>query len=90
MEVKVTQKVVKEVEVTTDFYDECDKCKTRIKTGNFDSFECDFKYQEGNVYPEGCGDISQTTMELCQRCGQELVETLKSLGYRLNFRKLDI
>ena len=89
MEVRVTEKVVKEVEVTKDFYDECDKCKTRIKTGNFDSFECSFKYQEGTVYPEA-GFIDQTTMELCQKCGQELVELLKSLGYRLNTKELDI
>jgi len=89
MEVRVTQKVVKEVEVTKDFYDECDKCKTRIKTGNFDSFECGFNYQEGDVYPEG-GSIDQTTMELCQKCGKELVELLKSLGYRLNTEELSI
>jgi len=89
MEVRITEKVIKEVEVTKDFYDECDKCKSRIITGSFDSFECYFKYQEGDVYPEG-GLIEETTMELCQKCGKELVEILKSLGYRLNFRKLDI
>jgi len=89
MEVKVTEKVVKEVEVTKDFYNECDKCKCRIQIDNFDTFECNFKYQKGDVYPEG-GSIDETTMELCQKCGKELLETLKSLEYRLNFRKLDI
>lgn len=89
MEVRVTEKVVKEVEVTKDLYDECDKCKCRIKTGSFDAFECSFKYQEGDVYPEGCGSIDETTMELCQKCGEELVEILKALGYRLNFREIE-
>lgn len=89
MEVRITERVVKEVEVTKDFYDECDKCKSRIKLGSFDAFECNFKYQEGDVYPEG-GCINETTMELCQECSKELIRTLKSLGYRLNFRKLDI
>lgn len=89
MEIKVTEKVVKEVEITKELYDECDKCQQRIKTDIYDSFECSFKYQEGNIFPEG-GYIDESTMDLCQECGEQLVEILKSLGYRINFREISI
>lgn len=89
MKVKKTQRLLKEVEEVTESYNECDKCKEKIKVGFFDRFNCTFNYQQGTVYPEG-GSYEETSMDLCQKCGVELISVLESLGYRLSSEDVDI
>lgn len=89
MKVRKTRKVVKEVEEVTESFIECDKCKEKIKKGFFDRFQCTFEYREGTVYPEG-GSYEETSMDLCQHCGGELINVLESLGYRLSSEEVDI
>lgn len=88
MEIRKTQKVIKEFDEVVESYTECDKCKNKIKVSYYDVFECSFLYKEGSSYPEG-GDWDETTMDLCQKCGQDLVNTLNNLGYRLNVKNVD-
>jgi len=90
MEVKKTKKVVetREFDKVIISYTECDKCKGKIEVYGYDVFECEFIYKEGVSYPEG-GDWTETSMDLCEKCGKELVETLKNLGYRLNVKNVD-
>lgn len=89
MKVRNTKKVVKEVDEVVESYTECDKCKEKIKKGFFDRFSCIFEYREGVVYPEG-GSYEKTSMDLCQGCGGELINTLESLGYRLSSEEVEI
>ena len=76
------EKQVKEVEVTVESYTLCDKCNERIKTGSYDSFECEFTHKTGSSYPGG-GSGELQSMQLCQKCADECVELLRANGYRV-------
>lgn len=89
MYVKKTEKQIKEVEVTTESYNLCDKCNCKIeKEGSFDAFECEFTHKTGSSYPEG-GSGEKQEMELCQKCAVELVELLRLNGYRVTDSEWD-
>jgi hypothetical protein len=65
----------------------CDKCnKEIIVEEKFDAYEFTFERKEGNVFPEG-GSLECHTMDLCKSCSLELIEQLKSFGYRINFHE---
>ncbi len=88
MKVIKTEKQTKEVDVTVENYEVCDKCNERIFVMGFDSFECSFEHKTGNQYPEGGGGKTET-MDLCQSCAKEAVELLKANGYRINTEEWD-
>jgi hypothetical protein len=81
MKVRKTEKVVetREFDKVVESYTECDRCKGEIKVCGYNVFECNFLYKEGVNYPEG-GDWDETTMDLCEKCGKCLIETLENLG----------
>jgi NMD protein affecting ribosome stability and mRNA decay len=88
MQVIKKEKQMKEVDVTIESYTLCDKCNEKIKTGSYDSFECEFIHKTGSSYPEG-GSGEQQEMELCQKCAVELVDLLRANGYRVNDSEWD-
>lgn len=83
MRVIRTEKQLKEVEVVTENYYQCDKCNNRIKSRIYDAFSFDFEYVTGDSYPDG-GSGERTTLDLCANCAEDLMELLKTNGYRLN------
>ena len=82
MRVVKKEKIMKEVEVTSESYTLCDKCNCKIEKDRFDAFECEFVHKTGSSFPEGSYG-EQQEMELCQKCAVELVELLRSNGYKL-------
>lgn len=77
-----------EVEVVVESYSLCDKCNEKIKTDNYDAFECEFSHKTGSSYPDG-GSGNLQELELCQKCAVELVELLRQNGYRVNDSEWD-
>ena len=54
MQVIRNEKQMKEVEVTIENYNLCDKCNEKIETeDSYDAFECEFIHKTGSSYPEG-------------------------------------
>ena len=88
MRVVRTEKQMKEVEVTLEYYSLCDKCNCKIENDTYDAFECEIIHKTGNCYPES-GDGEAQTVELCDKCAIELVELLKTNGYRITDSKWD-
>ena len=89
MQVIKKEKQIKEVEVTVESYLECDKCHCEIKQqSTWDVFESEFTYKTGESYPEG-GSGEKITLDLCQKCGIEAIELLKSNGFRINKEEWD-
>ena len=84
MRVVRKEKQMKEVYVTIEDYNVCDKCDKKIvKTNWYDAFKFEFIHKTGDEFPEGgSGDVQ--TMELCQECAVDLVELLRENGYRVN------
>lgn len=80
---KVFKKEMKMREVITESHTLCDKCGQKIESEHsFDAFECEFTYKTGDNYPEG-GSGSELTLDLCQKCGKEAIEILKSNGFNV-------
>lgn len=82
---RVTKKVkqMREVEVTVENYNLCDKCNERIETEDcWDAFKCEFIHKTGAIYPE-VGSGERQKAELCQKCAIELVSLLRENGYRV-------
>jgi hypothetical protein len=68
----------------------CDKCnKEIIDDDKWDAFEFTFERKEGAVFPEG-GSLEAHEMDLCKTCSLELIEKLKTMGYRITERDIDI
>jgi hypothetical protein len=89
MQVIKKVKQMKEVEVTIENYNLCDKCNEKIETeDNYDAFECEFIHKIGSSYPEG-GSGEKQEMELCQKCAVELVALLRANGYRVTDSEWD-
>jgi uncharacterized protein with PIN domain len=89
MKVIRKEKQMKEVEVTIEKYNLCDKCNEKIEAEDKgDAFECDFIYKTGISYPEG-GSGRKQAMELCQKCAVELVALLRENGYRVTDSEWD-
>lgn len=89
MQVIKKEKRMKEVDVTIEDYNLCDKCNEKIKKeDSYDAFECEFIYKTGSSYPEG-GSGEKQEMELCQKCAVELVALLKTNGYRVTDSEWD-
>lgn len=77
------EKQIKEVDVTVEQHNLCDKCNEKIYIDIYEAFECEFKYKTGNYYP-GSGDGILQEMELCKKCSVGFVDLLKEKGYRIN------
>ncbi len=60
----------------------CDKCDKEIKVYSYDVFESTLEIKEGFQYPDG-GDGTLKKLDLCQDCSEELITTLKELGYKI-------
>gem|GEM_PF-4012010 len=89
MQVIRKEKQMKEVEVTIENFNLCDKCNEKIETEyNYDAFECEFIHKTGSSYPEG-GSGEKQEMELCQKCAVALVALLRQNGYRVNDSEWD-
>jgi hypothetical protein len=88
MEVVRKEKQIKEVDVTVECYNLCDKCNNKIEVARYDVFECELIHKVGTAYPEG-GSGDEQTMELCQKCAYDLVELLRENGYRITDREWD-
>lgn len=88
MQVIKTERRVQEVKVVVESYSLCDKCNEKIKTDNYDAFECEFTHKTGSSYPDG-GSGSIQEMELCQKCAVEFVELLRQNGYRVTDSEWD-
>ena len=83
MRIKITEKQIKEVEVTTESYSLCDKCNERILTSGYDAFKFELEYKTGDIHPGGgIGDKSE--VELCPVCADACIQLLKDNGYRIN------
>jgi len=82
MKVFETEKQIKEVYVTLESYTLCDKCNEKIKKDTYEQFKCELIHETGTNYPEG-GSGEKQEMELCQKCAVELIELLKTNGYRI-------
>jgi len=83
MEVIKKEKQTKIVDVTIDDYIECDKCNCRIEEKDYDAFKSSFIYETGDRYPDSAY-LNTKSIDLCKECGVELMELLKSKGYRIN------
>lgn len=82
MYVKKTEKQVKEVEVTIESYNLCDKCNEKIETRGYDAFEFELKHRTGSSYPDaGFGEIEE--MELCAKCAVTCIQLLRDNGYKI-------
>ena len=89
MRVIKKEKRMKEVDVTIEDYNLCDKCNEKIeKEDSYDAFECEFIHKTGSSYPEG-GSGEKQEMELCQKCAVELVALLRTNGYRVTDSEWD-
>ena len=81
MRVVRKEKQMKEVEMTLEDYNLCDKCHCKIEADDmYDAFKCEFLHKTGNNYPEG-GDGKKQEMELCKKCAIKLVSLLREKGY---------
>jgi len=89
MQVIKKEKRMKEVDVTIENYNLCDKCNQKIeKEDCYDAFKCEFIHKTGSSYPEG-GYGEKQEMELCQKCAIELVTLLRTNGYRVTDSEWD-
>lgn len=86
MYVKKTEKQMQDVIIES--YSLCDKCGDRIKQVHYDAFDFNLTYKTGTSYPEG-GEGCETTVDLCPKCAEELIELLKEKGYRINQEEWD-
>lgn len=83
MYVKKVEKQIKEVDVVIESYDLCDKCDKKIEVGFGNAFDFSMTHKTGSSYPEsGYGEKEE--IDLCQDCAEDLMETLKEMGYRIN------
>jgi len=87
MEVRITEKQVREIEVTKESYTLCDKCDSRIIKRIYDAFDCEICITTGECYPEG-NNIMVSNVDLCQKCSDDLVILLKNNGYRINTKEV--
>lgn len=88
MNVKKTEKQIKEVEVIVENYNLCDKCNVRIGSGIYDAFNFELEHKTGSRYPEGgSGDVEK--VELCHKCADDCMQLLKDNGYRINKSEWD-
>lgn len=83
MNIYITKKVVKEVDVVMEDYTQCDKCGDKIEVDEYDVFECHLVHKSGERYPEG-GNGEENTMDLCQKCTTDLMVLLYENGYNVN------
>jgi hypothetical protein len=62
----------------------CDRCGQEInRDGSYDKFDCTLSLREGRSFPEG--DFSTIkTMDLCQKCGNTLFNSLEKEGYKVH------
>lgn len=88
MEIKKTEKQLKEVEIAIERYTECDKCKSRIRTNSYNAFDCTLNITTGEAYPE-YSSICERTVDLCESCSEGLVDLLIENGYRINSREIE-
>lgn len=88
MKVVKKEKQTKEVEVTVECYEICDKCNEKIEKDAGDAFEFDFLHKTGSTYPEG-GAGEQQEMDLCKICAEDLVSRLREMGYRISDSEWD-
>jgi hypothetical protein len=89
MQVIKKEKRMKEVDVTIEDYNLCDKCNEKIKKeDSYDDFECEFIHKTGSSYPDG-GSGEKQEMELCKKCAVELVALLRTNGYRVTDSEWD-
>lgn len=83
MEVKKTEKVMKEVEEVLEQYTICDKCGKRItKESTYDATDFEFELTEGSKYPEG-GSGTKFTLDLCNDCANDSVTLLRENGFKV-------
>lgn len=83
MRIRKKEKQFKEVEITLEDYNECDKCKTRIYREPFSAFNCEVILTNGDSYPEYY-DATHRTVDLCKSCAEDLMKLLETNGYRVN------
>jgi uncharacterized protein with PIN domain len=88
MEVIVKEKKLQEVDVIIENYTLCDKCNEKIKTDRYEAFKCELIHKTGSSYPDG-GIGEKQKMELCQECAVELVNLLRTNGYRVTDSEWD-
>jgi len=88
MYVKKTENHIKEIEVTTESYNLCDKCNEKIQNGSYDAFLFELEYNTGDSYPTS-GSGEKKEMELCDRCADNCIQLLNDNGYRINKSKWD-
>jgi len=88
MHVHKTEKQMKEVDVTIDSYDLCDKCNQKIETRGSSAFDFKLTFQTGSSYPEG-GSGNTRSVDLCENCAHDLMRMLEREGYRVNFSEWD-
>lgn len=88
MRIQKKEKQLKEVDIITEDYSECDKCGEKIRTNCYDAFDCEITIQTGDVYPES-RDILERTVDLCKKCSEDLFVLLENNGYRINERQID-
>jgi hypothetical protein len=89
MRVLKKEKIMKEVVVTLEDYNLCDKCNCEIKKDDiYDAFECKVLHRTGEKYPEGWNGEKQE-VELCQKCAVDLIELLRLNGYRITDSEWD-
>lgn len=83
MKIRITEKQLKEVEVTKESYIECDKCKSKIRTGCYDAFNCEVIVTTGYSFPNS-NDTIERSVDLCQTCAEDMIKLLSENGYRIN------
>ena len=88
MEVKKTEKQIKEVDVVTEHYHLCDKCNEIITCGSYNAFKFEFRHRTGDSYPEG-GSGEEDSLDLCQDCAESFIQMLKDNGYRVTTKEWD-
>lgn len=85
--VKITKKIVTEIDQVIEVKELCDKCNQEIKTDLCVVDNCEVSINRGNRYP-GTADYIQRYLNLCPTCSRALEQMLIDQGY--NFQEQDI
>jgi hypothetical protein len=88
MEIRKTKKIVKEIEVVTESYIQCDKCGEKISKQIYEIFDFDFEVRKGLGFPSG-GNGIQINLDLCQKCCEEALNLLEENGFKIHSKKWD-